>query len=965
MPDPMLDASRLLDEDAEVRRQAVEAVDTRTLAGRYALRQALLADRDAEVRARAARRLGEARDRRFTAALCEALGDERPSVRDRAFRALARMESPALLPHAARATREEPVWWVRRAAVRAAASVGGSAALDVLLAALSDPFWRVRHAAVQSLALLGEEDQEVRARVREAAARPGPSAAAAAWLATVWQDEGGALELGTSAAASLPWAADSLGDEDPAVTTARLERARPEDVPARALVGWLGDPHAPLRALARRRLREGADPEALLLATRWLDEPRVPHAAGEVRALLDRVTVDDVALAERILAEPRDPGAVAWAAGVAAVRRQAGLLARLRQIARRDSPALRRAALAGLSRDPESLPSVLAALSDPDETVRAEALSAWEQRARKPAAVAAWIEALLAMGKRASNARERRAVVEAAALVGDEAVLAEASRDEDASVRALALAARAARGTLAEEERQAAQTHEDPWMRAAVLDGPFALQVAATDPDPWLRRAAMNRLVSLRSSLRPEDLRAAALVAVRSPDPWLRARAADLLDTGAHPEELRALLLLSRDEHPMARAAAASALERCDTLDALLRSMLEKPARMADEETRMAAFTWLLRRADDEAFEELCAALRSSGEAAEVAAHLEALTLIFPDERFASAPDLLRRRPTPPARPRVDPAARRVPEAPRRETLRPLGRTGIALSPLVLSGAHGVTAAALEEAYRAGVNAFFWEPRYMELSRFLRSGRAPRDSLVLIAGTYHAGADAIRRDVERALRRLRTDRLDLFLLFWVRSRERLSREDFDALSALRDEGKVRAFGFSTHDRAIALEALQRDAWPALMIRHSAAHPGAEDHLFPEALARGTGVLTFTATCYGRLLQPVPGAPHDESPLPRAPDCYRYALSQPGVSACLCAPRSRRELLENLAVLGQPTLPEGAIASLRAHGKLVRAHYRRFDALLRKAPGGCRDTLRALLDEDVPEATQALPSETKI
>jgi HEAT repeat protein len=127
---------RLLDEAAEVRREAVDAVEVTALPGRYALRQALLADEDAEVRASAARRLGETRDRRFTPALLEALGDPMPSVRDRAWRALARMGARELLPPADRAIREEPVWWVRRAAIRAAASVAGSGALELLLKTL-------------------------------------------------------------------------------------------------------------------------------------------------------------------------------------------------------------------------------------------------------------------------------------------------------------------------------------------------------------------------------------------------------------------------------------------------------------------------------------------------------------------------------------------------------------------------------------------------------------------------------------------------------------------------------------------------------------------------------------------------------------------------------------------------------------------------------------------------------------
>ncbi|NMO23625.1 aldo/keto reductase, partial [Pyxidicoccus fallax] len=299
--------------------------------------------------------------------------------------------------------------------------------------------------------------------------------------------------------------------------------------------------------------------------------------------------------------------------------------------------------------------------------------------------------------------------------------------------------------------------------------------------------------------------------------------------------------------------------------------------------------------------------------------------------------------------------------APPRASSRPLGNTGLQVSPLVLSGANLASPQPFFEAREAGLNTFFWEPRYTALTQFLRSGRNLREGLVIVAGTYHSGAAALRRDVDTALRRLRTSWLDVFLLFWVRSPERLNAEDFAALEQLRAEGKVRAFGFSTHLRDVARDALSQHPWPVVMTRHSAAHPGAEAAFLPEAAARGTGVLTFTATCYGRLLQPAPGAPPD-APLPSAVDCYRYSLSQPGVSATLTAPRSRRELLQNLDVLSRPYLEPDALPAMRAHGERVRARSRQLDTLVRRAPGGPRDALLALLEEEEgPRDAGDLPS----
>jgi aryl-alcohol dehydrogenase-like predicted oxidoreductase/HEAT repeat protein len=983
MPDLDPAAVRLLDEDVAVRREAAGNVDTSVLPGRYALRQALLTDEDAEVRAIAAQRLGGLRDSRFAPALLDALADPMPLVRERVWRALARMGAQALLPAAARAVRDEPVWWVRRAAVRASASVAGSGALDVLLGALEDPFWRVRHAAVQSLAWIGTGNPPVQQRVRQAAASHarGPVPSAVAWLEAAWGEpalaEPPALES-TSPGVNprtppLAESPDSLDNEDPAVTTARLEVTPASALSTRELVAWLGDPHEPLRALARRRLRERKEPESLLLAMRWLDEPRVPHAAEEARALLERIDVEDIDLASRVLAAPPRPGAVAWASRVAVRRSHPELLERVRRLLHHPEPDLRRAALSGLVHDPDSLEDVLAALEDPEEQVRAEVIAAWERRPPAPSTAEAFALALAAFAPRATTPRERRAVATAAVFLEEPELLLRASHDKDPAVRAVALRALASLDLLTEAERQEAAAHEDPWLRSAVLDLESAERACVEDPDASVRRTALELLIARSRRSGHGDARAApspdeappsppwhaALASARSPDPWLRARAAELLRPTQGRESLRALLLLSLDTAPMVRAAAASVLEPCATLEPLLDDLLHGPAPERDEDLRTSAWTWRLRLADASALARLRAALLGNTEPERVVSHLEALTLVFPDALLDSEPELARRRPT--RSPQRHGATTPRPAPPPRASTRPLGRTGLEVSPLVLSGAHLTSPQPFFEAREAGLNTFFWEPRYTALTRFLRGGRSLREGLVIVAGSYHSGAAALRRDVDSALRRLRTSWLDVFLLFWVRSPERLNAEDFAALERLRAEGKVRAFGFSTHLRELARDALTRHPWPVVMTRHSAAHPGAEAAFLPEAHARGTGVLTFTATCYGRLLQPAPGAPPD-APRPSAVDCYRYCLSQPGVSAALTAPRSRRELLENLDVLSRPSMEPDALPAMRAHGERVRARSRQLDALVRRAPGGPRDALLALLEEEAgPPDAGDLPS----
>jgi HEAT repeat protein len=160
--------TRLCDENVDVRRRAIDELDLGPIPHRYALRHVLVTDDDAEARASAARKLGEARIRRAIPALVEAAHDPMPSVRDQALRALGRLGAKDIKPIAVEAVHHEAVWWVRRSAIRAAASALGKDALPLLIETLSDPFWRVRHAAVQALATLGEDDVDVQDQVRHA-----------------------------------------------------------------------------------------------------------------------------------------------------------------------------------------------------------------------------------------------------------------------------------------------------------------------------------------------------------------------------------------------------------------------------------------------------------------------------------------------------------------------------------------------------------------------------------------------------------------------------------------------------------------------------------------------------------------------------------------------------------------------------------------------------------------------------
>jgi len=253
---------------------------------------------------------------------------------------------------------------------------------------------------------------------------------------------------------------------------------------------------------------------------------------------------------------------------------------------------------------------------------------------------------------------------------------------------------------------------------------------------------------------------------------------------------------------------------------------------------------------------------------------------------------------------------------------RPLGETGLRVTPLGLAelfiptskpGGPKLNADDVERAFHDhGVNTFLVSSRMKVLCegvrRLIRAGH--RDELVLVSGVGLPLAGSIRRGLEKHLRLLSTDHLDIWLIGWVRSRWHARDSIWSSMRRLREEGKTTAIGFSSHDRRLAAELARELPSDVLMIRYNASHRGAEHEVF-DALAdigdRRPGIIAYTATRWGMLLTPLPkrGFPEAMS----GAECYRFVLGHTMVDMVWCAARTLAELREDVAgVLAGPLAP---------------------------------------------------------
>jgi aryl-alcohol dehydrogenase-like predicted oxidoreductase len=272
---------------------------------------------------------------------------------------------------------------------------------------------------------------------------------------------------------------------------------------------------------------------------------------------------------------------------------------------------------------------------------------------------------------------------------------------------------------------------------------------------------------------------------------------------------------------------------------------------------------------------------------------------------------------------------RLIPEAMNPGFLRSsLGRTGIEAFRLGLSASYRPGKDTVRLALDEGIDLLFFFGVDTQLAAVLRELPPSRKQrLVLCTGAYNYvwWRQDVRRALEKRLRQIGVECIDVFLFLGVMKPGQMPERVFEDLRRLREEGKVKAIGLSTHDRAFAGRLAAEGAVDVLMIRYNAAHRGAERDIFPHLAAHDPGVIGYTATRWGFLARPTPGWPKGGR-VPDAGMAYRFVLANPHVDVVLTAPRSRRQLVENLRAVRQGPLSEDDMELMRRFGDAV--HRRR-------------------------------------
>ncbi|MFN6558870.1 MAG: aldo/keto reductase [Nostoc sp. ChiSLP01] len=232
------------------------------------------------------------------------------------------------------------------------------------------------------------------------------------------------------------------------------------------------------------------------------------------------------------------------------------------------------------------------------------------------------------------------------------------------------------------------------------------------------------------------------------------------------------------------------------------------------------------------------------------------------------------------------------------------GLGGAGQTPLSWEGREHDAAQIIQKALELGIRYFDTAASYGPSEDYLGKVLPPhRSKLFLATKTDKRERDGAWRELERSLKRLNTDYLDLWQLHHVSFAEELDTifSPSGAIQALEEaiEQKLVRFAGITghHDPQIIAEGLRRFPFHTTLIPVNAAdkhHPRPFiPVVLPVAQEKNVGVIAMKVPAYGRLFK--------SGGLTGMQQALGYTMSQPGVHCCVIAAETVAQLENNVNI----------------------------------------------------------------
>jgi hypothetical protein len=280
---------------------------------------------------------------------------------------------------------------------------------------------------------------------------------------------------------------------------------------------------------------------------------------------------------------------------------------------------------------------------------------------------------------------------------------------------------------------------------------------------------------------------------------------------------------------------------------------------------------------------------------------------------------------------------------------RTLGRTKLAVSELGM----GVMITANSEVVRAALDAGV---TYFDTARIYMGGRNEailaeglgdrrKEAVVATKCASYGSVSSIVASCEQSLAALKTDWIDVYQLHGVSSRAQvLAPENLEGLAALKQAGKIRFAGVTTHSAMIEVidAAIEAKVYDTVLTTFNFREPPGLGEAVRRAADAGIGVVAMKIMAGGYRDAAVPALNPFQGAL-------RWVLKQPGVATTIPSLATFEQLTENLAAASSSFGARDALA-LELYAAAIESRHSR-------ACGGCAG--QCPRGADVPAIVRAL------
>lgn len=272
---------------------------------------------------------------------------------------------------------------------------------------------------------------------------------------------------------------------------------------------------------------------------------------------------------------------------------------------------------------------------------------------------------------------------------------------------------------------------------------------------------------------------------------------------------------------------------------------------------------------------------------------------------------------------KVSPSRAKTEKTPTLE-YRTLGRTGLKVTEVSMGVMNCSNPAVLHRAFDLGINFYDTADCYMrgrneEMVGQVFKGR--RDKIFIQTKVHAHDEKQMRASVERSLRRLQTDYIDVLLWHNQHSSNEISDPNlFEFMQKMKKEGKTRFTGFSAHSNMASLlkEATKTNYHDVALVSYNFTHSQKLREAIAMAAKSGIGIVAMKTQAGGYKKEKMGGL----SPYQAA---LKYVLMDQNVSVAIPGVTTIEQIEECAAVMGT-SLSKGDIAELKQyqsflHGKI--------------------------------------------